>query len=394
MKLTAVGSGYFRVFKDGVEVSKHTSEREAIEKAFQVESLEPSANVTYKHDYEVKVETDAIPAPAPAPPPIAETTGTTGIIHLYSPTSYANKLLTNEPVAVNSATLVSALWNDIVTYGGAGINVLDDSRPIYFVDENAPKKKIRITSQWAYNQQNALILNAGIPMPSTFVISGGTDNHLCIVVTRNGVPIREFDFWRMAPSTDPNFDYEAKESGILDNVMVSDGTLDRRADWNTATASHIPLCVGTGRINPADKTVHWNQCVALAIKRPAPYPTFKFPAKSAPDGVTGGIIPYGQRFKFPANIVIDPVWKPVTKKLVTAIRDRGMVIVDKSGSGATFYIEDPRQYGMGAYVKPAWADWNIEDVLVPLYDGKMPYKIFGDKNNTPEFPWLKLEAIA
>jgi hypothetical protein len=53
--LTAIGGGYYRVYRDGVEVSPHTTEREAIESAYRCKADYPCARVTYKHEYEVLV---------------------------------------------------------------------------------------------------------------------------------------------------------------------------------------------------------------------------------------------------------------------------------------------------------------------------------------------------
>jgi hypothetical protein len=53
--LTAIGGGYYRVYRDGVEFSRHTTERECIESAYKCKADYPCARVTYKHDYEVLV---------------------------------------------------------------------------------------------------------------------------------------------------------------------------------------------------------------------------------------------------------------------------------------------------------------------------------------------------
>ena len=53
--LTAIGGGYYRVYRDGVEFSKHIQERECIESAYQCKADYPCARVTYRHEYEVEV---------------------------------------------------------------------------------------------------------------------------------------------------------------------------------------------------------------------------------------------------------------------------------------------------------------------------------------------------
>lgn len=54
MKFTALRSGQFIVSVDGVDVSKHTTEREALESA--VNRVKPGNDVRYRHDYVVVVQ--------------------------------------------------------------------------------------------------------------------------------------------------------------------------------------------------------------------------------------------------------------------------------------------------------------------------------------------------
>lgn len=52
--LTAVGR-YYHVYQDGVEISKHTTEREAAEKVYELWAESPDSEILYRHQYEVKV---------------------------------------------------------------------------------------------------------------------------------------------------------------------------------------------------------------------------------------------------------------------------------------------------------------------------------------------------
>lgn len=53
---TAVNSGYYRVFVDGVQVSQHNSDREANERACNEKEANPDMEVYYDHDYKVVIE--------------------------------------------------------------------------------------------------------------------------------------------------------------------------------------------------------------------------------------------------------------------------------------------------------------------------------------------------
>ena len=63
ISLTAVGSGYYIVMADGMELSRHTTEREAAERAIIYNCDHPESDVTYHHDYQVRV--DYTPPPVP-----------------------------------------------------------------------------------------------------------------------------------------------------------------------------------------------------------------------------------------------------------------------------------------------------------------------------------------
>lgn len=64
---TARGSGPYIVFVDGMEYSRHTTEREAMENATEALDDNPTASVHYTHDYTVDVRLVDAPAPPPAP---------------------------------------------------------------------------------------------------------------------------------------------------------------------------------------------------------------------------------------------------------------------------------------------------------------------------------------
>lgn len=63
VEFTAKGSGYYKVYVDGVETTKHVTERESLEKATNAST--PDNSVKVIHDYEVEILT--IPDPDPDP---------------------------------------------------------------------------------------------------------------------------------------------------------------------------------------------------------------------------------------------------------------------------------------------------------------------------------------
>lgn len=71
IQLTATGSGYFKVLKDSVEQSQHTTEREASEVSVNAKLSSPESVVSYYHDYAVRVDIVADPPPADVTAPTA-----------------------------------------------------------------------------------------------------------------------------------------------------------------------------------------------------------------------------------------------------------------------------------------------------------------------------------
>lgn len=380
MKLTAIGSGYYRVYEvlNGIytELSKHTSEREALESGFNFEVANPSRDIRIKHDYEVRVELGLdTPAPTPIPTPTPAPTPVPVPGQLYAQTSFWNRGIQTEAVHANSAGLVAEVWEN-VKVAGVSVNTTTYSRPIYRVDASTPKVPVFLLQDQGGSVD--LEIRAGVRIPAQAKASNGTDGHLCIL---DDSIDREYDFYRLKFNTTLSR-WEAKTCGIITNYSFSDGIQKRLSVWNTATASHLPLAGGTIMLSELQAGVI-QHTLAIALNRPKNYPAVVWPAQTTDGWYTGpNAIEEGRRFRFPSNIVINSAWTPITKMLVTAIRDYGMVVMDKTGSGLSFYVEDPTQYGKGS------------EVLVPYYGGKAGYKIFGDANNqSPEFPWGKLEAI-
>lgn len=65
IEITARGSGYYRVFVDALQVSQHTTEREAIERWTNILLANPSADAYYDHDYWVSGRVTGIDVPTP-----------------------------------------------------------------------------------------------------------------------------------------------------------------------------------------------------------------------------------------------------------------------------------------------------------------------------------------
>jgi hypothetical protein len=56
ISLTAKNQGYFILLKDGVKVSQHLAEREAIDAGVDLKMNNPGSVIGYIHDYTVVIE--------------------------------------------------------------------------------------------------------------------------------------------------------------------------------------------------------------------------------------------------------------------------------------------------------------------------------------------------
>lgn len=374
MKLTALGSGYYRVFKDGVEVSKHTSEREAVEAATNLEIADPSKAITYKHDYEVKVESEvATPIPVPTPIPPAPVNP----IILYSPTSIWNtKLADNAPVHPNSVGFVSEI-SAINRISGPWVNI---GTPFYIVKNSDLKVPIFLTDANNAASPIGQEIAQGINIPANLVGSQVDSDKSCAIYN---VDIdKEYNIWQLTFNTTKNR-YEGVSAGILPNASKSDGTFTRYAYWNSVRAGHTPLGAGMDMKKELDNGV-LPHVGALALGRAKN--TFVYPCKSS-DGWESGInsIPEGTRIRFPYDISINTGWCPYVKMKVTQGRDYGFIPVDKTGNSNVFYIEGMAQYGVT----------NGYDYLKTKFcDNKDLWDVLGSKNFDTQFPWTKLEVVA
>lgn len=338
----------------------------------------------YNLDFEAEIDDIAVPVPDPVPTPIPTPiptptptpTPTPGLI--YSPTSFWNKKLTIEPLHSNSVALVAELVAQTKNPPAdwPTININSYTRAVYFVTTDIPKRPVSLPNKPGIT--NDIELKKGIRVPNGVLASNGADGHLCIV---DLIDKKEYDFWQFK---EVNGNLQASDAGIMYDVLNSDGTLQYRGhgDWNSATASHLPLAGGLAMWSELKAGVIPHG-LAIAIFRPSN--KAKWPAKTSDGGYTGpNAIDEGQRFRFPSNITINASWCPLIKMMVTAIRDYGLVVVDRS-SCVVFCVEDGKQYApVGTVDKGSWAYSQISNNYM---GGKHTWEIIS------QMPWSQLVAL-
>lgn len=229
---------------------------------------------------------------------------------------------------VNQANVPGGIWINISTYSTTFYNKNANVKksPVFVVQEGKVKDKTRLHKRF----------QMGVPITPGTVPSQGTDRILTIF---DGKTLYEFWQFRFA-----NGRYECSWGGVIEDVLKSDGVMPTfgHEPWG-ASASSLPIIAGTITINDLKKE-KIEHLLAVTLPHPAPY--FVTPATRT-DGYTGestGKIPYGQIIQYRKDISIKSTWPPIVKMIVTAGRDYGFILRDKSGA-VCFNAEDPRPTG-------------------------------------------------
>ncbi|MEK7514586.1 MAG: putative Ig domain-containing protein, partial [Patescibacteria group bacterium] len=313
----------------------------------------------------------------------APTQSSSSVRRRFSPDSFYNKKLSvSEPLHSNSAGMVSELVRQTKVGPGIpwlpGINKGDFSSPIYIVtDPSTVKVPVTIVqggSEATWSPFNS-IAKKGVRVPTNALPATGSDGSLAIWDQIDDV---YYDFWQLKKV---NGAWQASWGGYIVDVSNSDGIIPVIKNvWGGpeaqgSTATSLPLMGGAIYLAELKAGVIPH---ALGFAIPQGPNKFVWPAMRTDGGVQywegPNALPAGTRFRFPANIVIDPNWAPIVKMIVTAIRDYGLVIQDRAGA-VVLYIEDTRQYGSG-------------DLTSQFFGGKYAYELMSQ-----QFPWSKLQVL-
>lgn len=385
MKLTATGAGYYKVMKNGVEVSQHTGYHKALEMAVNLEMANPTDDIKVIQNLELRVEHDVATPPEPTPvPPTPPTTPK----QFFASTSPYYEGVASKPKHANSDALVSELVRNAKLPGGGFLSCSSYSNGIWEVDANTPLSTVRRVKSGAN-------LSFQVRIPQDFKYALGWDGHGCIIDRASGTIT---DMWAMGKDAQG---FTCKDRGVIS--IGSDGIMrDTNGDWNSATASHIPLCIRpitkkeledyvAGKITTA------GHMLGIAINQPATYPGFKYPAMSNSDGNNSSqnALFYGQVVRFSQGYVVPTTHPPILRLIAETLKTHGAVIMDVSGAGAAFFAQDPQQFGMTELemLRPYVGNY-IENIGQPGKEWIQWYKLFGGATNSSVFQWTALEAVA
>ncbi len=311
------------------------------------------------------------PIPLPSVP-----TGT-ATVPVFSPTSIWNtKLSSGTALSSSSSALVQELVAN-TQMGTPWINTTEYSSPYYIAPAGTAKVAVKLIGADGSPLTYTVLygeLQKGVPIPTGAVPSGGTDGTCSIYDPATDTL---YEFWQLKKDASGN--WTARWGGVLKNASTSSGIMPTvinssggKEYWG-ATATSLPAVGGLMLLKELQSGVI-PHALSMAIPRPAAG-EFLPPAQRTDGWYTGpNAIKEGQRFRFPANIYIDPNWSPIIKMMVVAIRDYGVIVNNKS-SNVIFAAEDPRQYGTGNPYTQFYGGLELWDVMA-------------------QFPWSQMQALA
>lgn len=221
--------------------------------------------------------------------------------------------------------------------------------PYFRVTTDIPRVPVYVK-----DKTNTLILNAlmqsGVPIPDEFVYAPGNDGHAFIADEYHNVG---YEFYKM--KQDDNGDWFCQWGAVIPNLSNHTGRLDViNGEKHGARASSLALMGGVMLLSELESGVIPH---AIAVGVPKSSEFWQFPAaRTDTSSVTTHRvgIPYGLRFRFPADIIIPDNYEPWTKMMMTAIRDYGMVPVDQTFDKFIFYAEDRTRFMPEGTTDPAF----------------------------------------
>jgi hypothetical protein len=286
--------------------------------------------------------------------------GPAGAARIFSPHSVWNEpVASSAPLASNSATLVTELRRQVLTYG-QWINTWQYSVPVYTVGARQRRVPVTLdTDAWTLQRDFA-----AVPLPANARPAAGTDGHLTVYQ-----PSRDtlWDFWKLSKGSDG---WHARWGGKMTHVSTNRGSFP--APFG-ATATGLPLLGGLMRMQEL-QAGRIDHALALAIPRTRAS-QFVWPATRGDGGATwASAPPEGTHLRLDPTVDVAALdLPPVTQAIALAAQRYGVIIRDGSGA-VTFYAEDPTRTGHNPY--PA------------LFGGDYPSHLL------LKFPWSRMQVLA
>jgi hypothetical protein len=264
------------------------------------------------------------------------------------------------------------------------------SVPVYVVPEDQPTSKV----VWVDDDRVPHPEGIGNGLQETFdevplptgvaqLQADGSDGHLVIHQPSTD---RLWEFWTFeATGPDGQGPYTAGYGARIDEVSQHDGVLPNR--WG-ARATSLSLLGGVMRMQDYTKG-SFDYALALAVPVVSddvvpPATRTDGPSSATPSGAMDDAVSAGMRFRLPADYDCDALDDPtpLLVMICRAVRDYGMLVIDRTGGTVTLYAEDDRTVG---------TPWSPVETS-PWPDVEREFAGVGSA--LTRFPWEDLQQVA
>lgn len=299
---------------------------------------------------------------------------------LFSPSSVWNHPLSpNARIDPRSPHLIAGLLAEVKREESAGVGpwVQTDSysTPLYIARRGQKRVRVALddpTASWRVGLQKAY---NGVPIPADARPAAGSDGHMTVWQPSTD---KMWEFWQ---ARKVNGVWHASWGGAMNHVSKSPGYYTNNSwpglsapNWG-ATATSLPVIAGTMLVR--DLRSPWIRH-ALAIDLPAPAAGhYSWPAQRTDGSGPVDSIPEGARLRLPPDLnLVDMNLPPIVLKMARAVKRRGMIVRDQTGTAIGFFAQDPVRakrdpyYGAGG-----------------VFGGQWPNKFLA------KFPWSKLRVL-
>ncbi len=284
----------------------------------------------------------------------------------------------NVTLNANSAAMVQDFLNQKPTtvYGGTvNVNTKYYSSPIFIAPAGAATRKV---TQWdcqkkGYLDGNLAIQFAAVPIPANAQASLGTDAEMTIYQPSTNTL---WELWRAEKNLDGT--WRACWGGRMQNVSSNPGHFPT---YFGTTATSLPFIAG--QITAEElKRGEIRHAIGISLRFAALPSVFSWPAQRS-DGVGGGLIPQGTRFRLDPTINVDSLnMHPMGKIIAKAAQKYGFIVWDTAGAISI------RAQNVISYTALGQPD--------PYHSSATHVGLFGttgDYDILKNFPWNRLQFL-
>jgi hypothetical protein len=297
-------------------------------------------------------------APASAGPVLLPTTPTNPVQELF-PGSFLDQSVTNQPVADNSAALVSNFATQTHTiYKQVGVGF----KPIFTVPANQPL--VHVSASGGCWQGFLATFGQGVPIPAGAYNSGTSDENVIVSQPSTG---GDWELWK---ATNTNGQWSACWGGGL-NALKSTGVFPYPFGESASGISYLATTiteadVASGQIDHA---------INLQIET---CNGFIAPANRTDCGSNPGTPSEGTWFRMPANVAMPAGMTPFAQMVFQALQTYGAIVTDHAGA-VMITAENPN-------------DWSFQgnagaDPILTSFAGSPEYSVLNG------MPWAQLQVI-